>query len=265
MINRMTERFNLQYNGWRFNAFVCSILCAAMLLAGVSSAFCATLTEKDLKDKIEAATKDLKDLSMTVKVVDVDRRALEKTDSNYARLMDLKSAKIALKVPDKMRIEGKLGMVKFEYIVNGGIKISRAPAVRFKQKNDYTNDPAKLQGPFDIGLVTSTLWRSRKVELVDDAEAAANGEIKLKLRWLKGDMYYFVWLDAKDLWMKRMEKRDGKDNIRVKMVYSSPKNIGGSIWIPTIAEMYSAENRRVGKTEMTDIEYNIDLKDSLFQ
>ncbi len=235
---------------------------ACCLAAGVGRA--AGTPDADLKARIQAATKDLKDLSMTANVVEVDRKAIEKLDSNYARMLELKSAKVTLKLPDKMRVEGKLGMVKFEYIINGTIKISRAPTVRFKRKDDYTGDPAKLQGPFDMGIITDTLWRNRKIQVLDDPTVAANGEIKLELRWLKGDMVHYAWLDAKDLWLKRVEKYDAQGNLKMRTVYSNAKNIGGSFWVPTTVEVFAPDGAKVGKTQMVDIKYNSGVQDTLF-
>jgi outer membrane lipoprotein-sorting protein len=164
-----------------------------------------------------------------------------------------------------MRVEGKLGMVRFEYIISGCIKISRAPAVRFKRKDDYTNDPARLQGPFDVGIVTDSLWRDRKVKVIDDAVAKANGEIKLELRWPKGDMVYYASLDAQNLWLKRVEKYDGQGNLKMKTVYSNARNVSGALWIPTTVEVFSPQGAKVGRTEMSDIKYNMGVQDSLFQ
>lgn len=145
----------------------------------------SAITGQELKARVEAATKDFKDIDMLGTVVESDMGAIEKVEPSYARLYELKSAKISLKTPDKLRIEGKLGMVKFEYIINDGVKITRAPMVRFKKREDYKNDPAKLQEPLDIGLITPTIWRKRSVEIVDDAEATRNSEILLRLRWIK--------------------------------------------------------------------------------
>jgi len=245
---------------------ICAVLAALVCwLPAVGGANAAVISEADLKARIEAATKDLKDLSMTANVVEVDRRAMEKLDANYTRMLELKSAKITLKLPDKVKVDGKLGMVRFEYIINGTIKISRAPAIRFKQRNDYTGDPAKLQGPFDMGIVTTSLWQNRKIGVLDDPTAAANGEIKLRLQWLKGDMVYYAWLDEKNLWLKRVEKYDSRGSLRAKSVYSNARNLGGSIWAPTTVELFAPDGSRAGKTEMVDIKYNSGVQDSLFQ
>ncbi|MCE5324536.1 outer membrane lipoprotein-sorting protein [bacterium] len=223
------------------------------------------ITSDELKAKVQAATNGLKDISMLGTVTQSNKDAIAKIDENYTRLYEFKSARVMLKLPDKMRMEGKLGMVKFEYIINGGIKIFRASPVRINKRSDYSDDPAKLQSALDVGLITSTLWDNRKVEIVEDAEAKANCEIKLQLKWPKGDMQTFIWIDKNDLWLKKLEKRDGQGDLKVRVVYSNPKNIDGIIWLPTKAEMYSSSGDKVGTTEMSDIKYNSGLPDSLFE
>jgi len=236
-----------------------------LLVCVVQGVGLAVETEKELKARIEAATKDLKDLSILGTVVESDKKVLAKVDPNYARLYEFKSARIMLKIPGKLRMEGKLGMVRFEYIVNGGMKIFRASPVKINKKEDYSKDPAKLQSALDIGLLTTSLWDNRKVEVVDDPECEDKGEIKLKLKWPKGDMTYYLWIDAKNLWMKRFEKRDAENNIKVATVYSNPKNIFGNLWMPTRAELYTENGDKAGASEVSDIKYNIGLPNSLFE
>lgn len=238
------------------------LICCWSVAAGTGA---ATISEADLKARVQTATKDLKDLGMTANVVDFNKNAMEKLDQNLTRMLEIKSSKVSLKMPDKLKVEGKLGMVRFEYIINGTCKISRAPAIRLKQKNDYKGDPAKLQGPFDMGIVTLALWENRKVEVVDDPTATAVGEIKLELRWPKGDMVYYAWLDEKNLWLKRVEKRDSAGKLQAKSVYSNARNVGGSVWIPTTLELFAPDGTRAGKTELVDVKYNTGLQDSLFQ
>lgn len=241
-------------------AFVIAVtVCASVVVCA------APVTERDLKARIESATKDFKDLTTTVNVKEKNKSALTKVDENYARLYEFKSATLSLKAPDKIRIDSKLGMVKFEYIIAGGKKIFRAPKVRVNKTDDYSKDPAKLQTPLDLGLVTPQLWDNRKVELLDDADAQANGEIKLKLTWLKGDMYNLIWIDAANLWLKCFEKHDSAGNLKARVVYSNPVNAAGVIWMPTTVELYAPDGTKAGTTELSDIKINTNLPDTLFQ
>lgn len=245
------------------NRLILALVAISICLSGLAQA--APITENDLKGRIEAATKDFKDLTMTVTVRDKNKSALTKVDQNYARLYDFQSAALQLKAPDMIRIESKLGMVKFEYIIAGGKKIFRAPKIRMNRVDDYSNDPAKLQSPLDLGIVTPQLWAGRSVEVLDDPDAQANGEIALRLKWLKGDMVNLVWIDATNLWLKRFEKRDSQGKLLARVVYSNPQNPGGVIWMPTKVELYAPDGGKAGCTELTDIKVNTNLSDSLFK
>lgn len=239
------------------------VIATLMLLAVVVCA--QPVSEQDLRVRIESATKDFRDVTMTVNVKDKNKAALTKVDPDYARLYEFQTATLWVKAPDKIRIDSKLGMVKFEYIVAGGKKIFRAPKVRINKVDDYSKDPAKLQTPLDLGIVTPQLWQNRKVQVLDDPEDRADGEIKLRLTWFKGDMYNLAWLDAANLWLKRFEKHDGAGNLRARVVYSNPVNVGGVIWMPTKVELFAPDGSKAGTTELTDIKVNTNLPDTLFQ
>jgi len=223
------------------------------------------LAVDQLRGRIEEATRTFQDLTMVAAVTYKDKKALSKVEPTFARLYDFSSATISLRMPDKLRMESKLGMVRVEYIINGPRKIVRIPALKVNKVGDYPNDPAKLQDAFDVGLVTSDMWRNRQIEIVDDAEAAISGEIKLRLRWAKGTIVYYAWLDAKDLWLKRFEKRDGEGKLLLHILYSDPQRAGNVIWIPCKAEMYNSDGEKAGASEYRDIKVNTGLADSLFQ
>ncbi len=225
----------------------------------------AVISEAELKARIEEATKGFKSVSMVGTVTYKNKKAIASIESNYARLYDFKSASISFKDPDKLRMDGKLGMVRFEYIVNGWSKIIRAPTVRFTKREDFTGDPAKLQDAFDVGLVTPALWRHRRIEVIDDAEAAARDEIKIRLHWPKGDMMLLAWLDKEDLWLKRFEKRTGAGELQLKVLYLKPRKAGGIIWMPTTVELYASDGEKAGASEYTDIRVNTGLADSFFE
>ncbi len=246
--------------------FLIHIIIVALFVSILSICAVAALpTSEELKARVEVATAALEDLQMKGVVTYKNKEALGKIDPNYARLYEFKNADIFFKSPDKIRIDGKLGMVKFEYIINSPLKIFRAPSIKFSKRENYADDPAKLHEALDLGLVTASLWNKRKVEVVADSEAEIRGEIKLKLRWNRGDMIYYVWIDAQNLWLKRFEKRDSTNKLKVAIVYSEPKQINGVIWMPTKLEMYTSNGEKAGATDYLDIKVNSGIADKLFQ
>lgn len=237
------------------------LLAATPALAGVAQG----AADLDLKARVEAATRSFTDVTGAVTVKEKNKAVLVKVDPAFSRVYDFQTATISVKAPDKIRMDSKLGMVKVEYIVAGGKKIFRAPKVRMNKVDDYSKDPAKLQFPIDFGLVTPQLWQYRTVTVVDDPDAKSAGEIKLKLTWPKGNMVNYAWLDEKDLWLKRFEKRDGKDNLLARVVYSNPANPGGVIWMPTKVELFAPDGAKAGSMEFSGLKVNTSLPDSLFK
>lgn len=240
-------------------------LLISLILTGLAASLAAGpavgLAEDELKARIEAATKGFSDINTTVTVK--DKKALESMAPSYARLYECKTANVFVKQPDKVRTESKLGMVKFEYIINGTTKMFRAKIARISQREDCSARPSKLQSAFDFGLVTPTLWRNRRMSIVPDAQADANGEIKVRLQWPTGNTGHVIWLDAQNLCLKRVEKRDGDDKIESTVVYTNPTRFD-SIMVPTKAELFSPEGISVGISHVSNIKVNTNLPDTLF-
>jgi hypothetical protein len=103
-----------------------------------SNTHAACITEKEFKARVETATRNFKDLTMTGTATYKNKKAMEIVDPNYSKLYEFKSANVSYKDPNKLKMEGKLGMVRFEYIINGSRKIVRSPNMRINKKEDYT-------------------------------------------------------------------------------------------------------------------------------
>lgn len=239
----------------------------ALISAGLSADDSANklISSDELKARIASQTKDFKDIVMTVTITGKNKDALEKIEPSYTRLYDFKSAVLSFKGPDKMRTEGKLGMVRFEYIINGVTKIVRSPTIRLNQVTKYPNEPAKLQDAFDLGLICSAIYKSRRIEVVEDAQAQINNEIKIRLFYPNGDMKYFAWLDKTNLWLKRFEKRTSKDVLKVRYEFYDAKNIDNVIWLPTKTEMFAPTGEKAGVSETSNIKINVGLDDKIFE
>lgn len=250
---------------------MCCIVTAIMVLAtGAafaedSSTVSASPEVEALQIRIAEKTKNFRDLTATGVVKEKNKKAMSKIEPGLQQLYESKSANILLKHPDKLKIEGKLGMVKAEYIINGTIKTTRAPQISFRDRKDFKEDPSKLQDALDIGLVTTSLWKWRKLEIQSDPDAEKAGEIKLRYYYPKGDMIYLIWLDAENLWLKRYEKRDCNGKLRVKVVYSMPLETKDVTWLPTRVEMFSPDGDRAGMMEYTNIKVNAGIDDKAFE
>lgn len=240
-------------------------LLATVSLVVVACAPAGATTVDELKSRITRAGSGLKDVTFTLNVTEKNADAIEKVDPNYSRVYEFKTARIYLKEPDKLRTEGKLGMVKFEYIINGGHKIIRAPLLKIRKESDYTGNPGKLNDALDFGVIVPSLWALRTMEIMDDAEAASRGETKVRLRWAEAAMSIVLWLDCKEMYLKRLERRDGNDQTKIVLTYTNHRKPDGAVWIPSRIEMLTPDGTKVGVSEITDIKINSGLADSLFK
>ena len=84
------------------------------LVLSTASMGIAGLKEADLEARITDAAKGLKDITMVGRVLDTNKKALETMDANYAELYGIKLTNVSLKMPDKLRMEGRLGVVKID-------------------------------------------------------------------------------------------------------------------------------------------------------
>lgn len=225
----------------------------------------AACSVEEFKARVTEAAGDFRDFKAVGTVTEKNKKALESLNSEYARLYEFDKAYISLKQPDKLRMDGKLGMVKMTYIINGWKKIFRAAKVGISKVSDYSGDPAKLQDAFDIGLITPSMWRHRTIQIIEDEQARQNGEIKLLLKWPKGDMLNYAWVDAENLWLKKFEKRDSEGNLQVRIVYSEPQKAGGVIWMPMKTEVYTPDGEKAVTSVYSDVEVNTGLQDSVFE
>lgn len=225
----------------------------------------AALTVDEIKSGIARAAAGFKDASFELAVVEKNMEVIENVDSNMARMYEFKNARIYLKEPDKLRTEGKLGMVKFEYIINDGRKIIRAPMLKIRKESNYKGNPGKLSDALDFGILTPSLWAVRRLEVVDDPAAAAAGQTKIRLRWGDAAMSVLLWVDNKELSLKRMEKRDGDDRLKIAVVYSNHRRPHGAPWIPTRADVFAPDGAKIGASEASDLKVNSGLADTLFK
>ena len=252
-------------NTCRFGCFLLTVVALLLLALSAATQSAAAITTEEFKARVQEAAKEFKDFKATGVVTQKNKEALESVGDNYTQLYEFEQAAISLKTPDKLRMEGKLGMVRFSYIINGSKKILRASRVGINKVSDYSGDPAKLQDALDVGLVTPSMWRHRSIEVLEDEEAEKAGEIKLLLKWAKGNMIYYAWVDAENLWLKRFEKHDSKGDLLLRVVYSDPKKVEGVIWVPLKTEVYGPDGEKVGTSVYKDIQANTGLQDSLFE
>lgn len=220
----------------------------------------------ELQKRVVDATAGFKDIAATAVVEYKNDEVLAKIGKRYAQQLELKKALIRFKGPDKTRVEGALGVMKFVYITNHDHKIVRIKPIGYDKKESIVDKPHRRQDAIDMGLVTKDLWDQYVIEKeTTEGEGDALCHV---LDLTRGDEFsnmYRIWINAKNLSLTRLEKYDpDKVTHRLTYTYSEPQQVNG-MWIPTKIEMLSKNGELAGTTRIKDITVNTGLDDALFK
>ena len=231
------------------------ILIALCLAASVSA------SAADLRSRIRQETGDFKDISLTCKVLQADHDALRKIGKDFPKSYEFKSTLVRFKAPDKMKMEGKLGMVKIEIIINGNRKITIIPPIHYRKREDISDKPHKRQTDLDVGMITDSLWRGYIVTSIDDDGPADRITF---CRENSKDKKLVAWVDDKSLKLLKVEKYESDGRLISRYIYSGHSLINGVAWVPSKIQVYNCDGKLAGTTSYENIKINTGIPDSVF-
>ena len=242
-----------------------SIIAAVLACA---AALAVPLNAEELDDfraRLREATNGFKDIRATVVVLDSSRRELEKMGKVFAETYQFKKAKVCFKSPDKLKINGELGMMKVEFITAGNTRLMRIPSVRFKRREDITRQQEKRMTPLDVGVVSDAIWGVYKVKLArtEKSDSGSTAYV-LRLETDKSQKCQLIWVDGTNFKLLRRDRLLENGSIKVKTVYSNHKQVNG-IWVPTRADVYNGNGKWAATTETRDIVTNSGVEDKEFE
>jgi outer membrane lipoprotein-sorting protein len=251
---------------WLFRILVAGgvMLFTAPIAPGAPTAGASAGEQRSIQDIFAPG---LKDLTVNLRRKDINMRELNKISRDFANAYRMGNSLIRMKEPDKFRLDARVGPLKFEYIVNGGRRITRAPLV--KEVREIGTDPGKRQGPLEVGLVTQGSLIGYKVEHLDCTTEGGQSVCRYRLRYSHlPERYELIWVDTERKCLKKRQfwTNEEKLNTQYKMefTYLEPRKVG-AVWVPTRIEVRNSQGRLAGVTEQTDIQVNTGLEDSLFK
>lgn len=233
-----------------------------MFISSVS----ASVVGNDLKIRAEQATQGLKDLSLTCKVTYCNMQELKKVSKDFTQRYEIKTSTLMYKSPDKIKMEGKLGLIKMKMVINGDKKAFIIPAVGYNKKENIKNKPHKRQSDLDIGMFSDSLWRDYIVNKVE-IEKGENGSV-YKLTFCRENAKsrkMICWVDADSLKLLKQENFESDGRRIVRYVYSNHKRVDNCIWVPSKIDVYNNDEKLAGTIEYEDIEANTGISDSEFK
>ena len=215
----------------------------------------------DKIDEIREAVKSFDDLSATAVVTYQNKDELRKIDKGFAQTYEFKEASLWFKYPDKLKMSGKVGLVRVEYIMNGDVQIIRVPALHVSKRETFEKHE-KRQTPLDVGVLSDAIWRDYDVSYEGEKQIDGNKTYVLFLEHKPTHGTQRLWIEVGTFKLLRREKyKYGK--IEKRFDYQDSKRIDG-VWVPGKLEAYSPAGKLAGVTEYRNIKVNTRIPDSQF-
>lgn len=236
----------------------------ALALSAVCLAFgvAAGAGAVNLKEEIKAATSKFRDLTGTFEAKYTNKKELSKMGKSYARSYEFDKAKVFFKDPDKFKMEGTIGLVRVEYIINNDTRIVRIPGIRYSKKENLARKNGKKQTCVDVGILTDGIWGTFDVKYI----GAEDGKYIIDLAPPEDPKFrQRIWIDAKNLYLCKREQYERDGDLRARYLFKDHKRLGGSIWVACRTEMYNPSGGLAGISELTNIKVNDGVSDSEFR
>lgn len=246
----------------RTNALFFLVCLAASLIYCTSS----HAVGEDLRDRAAKALENFKDLKLICEVTYKNTAELKKISSDMAKQYDVKTTTIMYKVPDMLKIEGKLGLVTTRIVINGNTKAFVVPTLGINKKYDLKKEPHKRQSDFDIGIFSNSIWRHNIVRSVDVVQGADGPQYKVVfVRSNARQKNIACWVDRDTLKLMKVEKYDKGGSLIQRIIYSNHRRFGNCVWLPINVDVYNGNGRLAGSTEYKGIQVNTGIPDSEFK
>lgn len=237
------------------------LLLPALILLMIGSSSPAN----EIRNNIAQATRGLKDITLTGKVLYGNQRELAKIGKDFPKSYEFKTTTVRYKAPDKMRMEGKLGMVTVAVIVNGDTKAISIPSVKYSKKENIKSAPHKRQTAVDIGLITDDLWHSF---IVTDtvSEKGSTGTV-YRITFVRSnarDRKLVCWVEPDTAKLLKFDKYHDDGSLKSRFIYSKHTRVNG-IWVPGRVDVYNEDGKLAGTTAYENVKVNTGIPDSVFK
>ncbi len=192
---------------------------------------------------------------------------LVKINKDFGTAYRFAKTSVWLEEPFKLRLESAVEDTSFTFIMNGPIKVAKAPRSSLSVKENVAKKPGKRQTAFDFGLLTPALLSDlfdAKFVREDRATGAYIFDLTYKPS-LDDDTRNRVWLDPKrDVMLKREWYSQIDGRLMAIFTYSDFAQQGG-IYFPTAYEVKNADNRVAGAIRYKNLKINPPIDDSYFK
>lgn len=209
----------------------------------------------------------LQDVTATVKVVGKTDRELAKIGKGYVDAYKLESQELTAKEPDRVRFEGKRGLLTIRYITNGTRKLTQVSTPRINKVDDISKEPAKGDSISDAGLITPA-WVARVEDRWLRSETRDGKTLHVFEYFYKEDPKYIhtLWVDPETKTIvERIDHHRSKikPGFKKRFLYSEVQTVNG-VNMPSKVVLLNGENKVAAIMRYDRIKVNTGLPDKLF-
>lgn len=235
---------------------VCVIAVAAPL---------ASDTLADLRLRIGRINSGFHDLKANLVVLESNRRELEKMGKVFAETYQFKKASVDFKSPNKLKMEGALGMMKVKFVTAGCLRTVHIPSIRYRKQEDITDEHEKHMTSLDVGVVSESIWDTYRVSLIRTENVESQPSVYvLHLQTPTSKKSQMIWVEDGTFKLLRRDKLLDDGDLKVRTMYSEHKQFDG-VWVPLRAEVFNGDSKRAAVTEMKDVAVNAGIDDEEFK
>lgn len=209
------------------------------------------------------ATDKIKDLKASLRIVheETNFEELGKIGGAFATSYRIPRYDIAYKWPNKLRAEGKAGLVSAVIVYVGDTKMFKALGI--KKTQDIKGEPGQKQSLMDIGIFAKD-WLSTDYQAVFQRREGALIVYKLVQRGTINRSHEIVWVNPKTAITERRLSYNGDNVFQKELRYKNPREVKPGIYFPTRVEIYNPQGKLGAVQTVEEVTVNSDLPDSVF-
>jgi outer membrane lipoprotein-sorting protein len=241
--------------------------CAVLAIGLLWAARGATGGEESAVVEMRAAHARIADMVFVVVRKEVHEDELRRSGKNTNTILEFSRLKVYYKAPDRLRLEGKRGLVPVTLIQNGSTQVIRM-SLGIKKKRDMSDEVRNKLSGLEFGLLSGQLWQDFNVVVVGTETWEDRRAVVLRLA-ARGDRpgssFQKIWVDAESLRVLCRERFAGNGASKGREVFRDPVRLPGGTWISRRVEVSNQAGKFVGALELSGFEINQGLEDSLFR
>ena len=230
-----------------------------VVIAQISLLLAAQGGDRSISDYVQ---RNLKDFSITARVVSSDQRELKKIKKDYAQNYTFDKSSVYFKEPFKLRVDSSVEDTTVSVTFNGPSLKIKAPGVSSRQ--DITNEPSRRETALDFGVLVPSLFdgffSARFIRM--DRET---GDPVFDITYVDKteSARYRIWIDPVHKTLAKREWYNRYGSQIATFYYDHPQEVSG-IWIPTTITVKNIDNKVAGATKYESIKVNAGISDSMF-